>query len=773
MSELPQLISDLALILIVAGLTTIVFKRLKQPLVLGYILAGFLAGPHMPYTPSIEEIESIEVWSQIGVIFLMFSLGLEFSFKKILKGGASPIIAACFIMSAMWGMGCGAGYLMGWTPINCMFVGGMLAMSSTTIIYKAFDDMGLMSRRFAGKVMSVLILEDILGIVVMVLLSAVAVSNKLQGGELIASLLKLGFFLLLWFLVGMWAIPTFLHRNRSFINKETLVIVSIGLCFLMVVVADSVGYSSALGAFMMGSILAETLEAERIDSAISSLKDLFGAIFFVSVGMMVSPADLVAHWLPIVVLVVTILIGQAVFGTMGYLFSGSSRSDALMSGFSMAQIGEFAFIIAALGQSLGVTEGFLMPIVVATSIITTFLTPYMIKLGARLTSGRPIPGRPSPSPSLVGSGADAADSQRDLLTTPLPTREGPGEGLSGEGLPGKSLPGKSRLGMFLRKVFLSTLVYGVLSVAVVSLLFVSLLLACRQIFGHWVGNAVCGVLVLLLLAPLLRPMVMKYNGSDEANRLRRKGFLGKSVVNATIVVRFLFAVDLVFYIIEFLSPFRWYFHVAVAVLVVFSFIRSKFVRRVSMKMEQTFMENLTRRENSGPAYARKLQGRDLHIARLTLPEGSTWAGKTLAQLRIGGRSGVHVAAIVRDHHRLNVPGGQSMLFPHDVLEVVGNDDSIERLRQRMSAETERPAQDEGDLMQLLCMEVGHGSPLAGTLVKDSGIRATYRCMVVGVEDPSGNIRTAGADHEIRPGDKMWLAGSHDELMRLKQVLTLS
>lgn len=375
MSSLPSLISDLALILIVAGVTTIVFKRLKQPLVLGYILAGFLAGPNMPYTPSVVDYQTIDVWSEIGVIFLMFSLGLEFSFKKILKGGASPIIAACIIMACMWGMGCGAGYLLGWSTINCMFVGGMLAMSSTTIIYKAFNDLGLMTRHFAVKVMSVLILEDILGIVVMVVLSAVAASNKFQGTELVFSLLKLGFFLLVWFVVGMWAVPTFLHRNRSFINKETLMIVSIGLCFLMVVVADSVGYSTALGAFMMGSILAETVDAERIDSAISSIKDLFGAIFFVSVGMMVSPADLVAHWLPIIVLVCTILIGQSVFGTMGYLLSGSSRSDALMSGFSMAQIGEFAFIIAGLGQSLGVTDGFLMPVVVATSIITTFLTP--------------------------------------------------------------------------------------------------------------------------------------------------------------------------------------------------------------------------------------------------------------------------------------------------------------------------------------------------------------------------------------------------------------
>ena len=527
---MSQLIADLALILIVAGITTIIFKRLKQPLVLGYILAGFLAGPNMSYMPSIQDKESIEVWSQIGVIFLMFSLGLEFSFKKILKGGPSPIIAACFIMFAMWGMGCGVGYLMNWSPTDCMFVGGMLAMSSTTIIYKAFDDMGLLTRRFASKVMSVLIFEDILGIVVMVLLSALAVSNNLEGTDLIVSLVKLGFFLLLWFLVGMWIVPTFLHSNRSFINKETLVIVSIGLCFLMVVVADSVGYSSALGAFMMGSILAETLEAERIDSAISSIKDLFGAIFFVSVGMMVSPSQLVEYWIPIVVLVFAILIGQAVFGTIGYLLSGSSRSDALMSGFSMAQIGEFAFIIAALGESLHVTDGFLMPIVVATSIITTFLTPYMIKLAAKLSTS-------------IKPEEPQVKKRRGRKSQPILTIN-------------------ETLKTFIKKLVLQTTIYSVLSIAVVSLVFVSLLVVCRHLFGHWVGNAVCGVLVLLLLAPLVRPIIMRNNTSREANALRKQGRWYAFLVNFTIFVRFAFVVNIVFYVIEFLSPLPWMLHIS-------------------------------------------------------------------------------------------------------------------------------------------------------------------------------------------------------------------
>ena len=376
---MESFISDLALILISASLVTLVFKRLKQPLVLGYIVAGFLAGPHMPYTPSVSDMSSIHTWADIGVIFLMFTLGLEFSFKKIVKMGIGPVIAACSVMFCMMSVGNMVGHMFGWGSMNSLFLGGMLAMSSTTIIYKAFDDLGLRQQKFAGEVLSVLILEDILGILLMVVLSALAVSRQFQGMELVGSLFKLGFFLILWFVVGVYIIPIFLRRTHRFLNKETLLVVSIGLCFLLVVIAGKVGYSSAFGAFMMGSILAETVEAEKIERVVSPVKDLFGAIFFVSVGMLVDPAVLAAYWLPIVVLCIAIIVGQAVFGTTSFLLSGQPLRIAVQGGFSLAQIGEFAFIIASLGISLGVTSDFLYPVVVAVSIITTFFTPYMIR----------------------------------------------------------------------------------------------------------------------------------------------------------------------------------------------------------------------------------------------------------------------------------------------------------------------------------------------------------------------------------------------------------
>ena len=379
MSEVPTLINDLALILIVAGAVTILFKKLKQPLVLGYIMAGFIVSPHMPDTMSVIDNSDIKTWADIGVMFLLFSLGLDFSFKKIVKMGISPVITTLTIIFAMMTLGIVVGHAFDWKRMDCIFLGGMLAMSSTTIIYKAFSDMGLRQQKFAGPVMSVLILEDVLAIVMMVMLSALASGANPDGGEMIGSVMKIGFFLVLWFVVGIFAVPLFLRSTRKFINNETLLIVSLGLCCLMAVVSTKVGFSSAFGAFVMGSILAETIEAGKIEKLVAPVKDLFGAIFFVSVGMLVDLNIIIEYAVPIGVLVLTILVGQAVFGTFGFMIGGQSLKSAMRCGFSMAQIGEFSFIIASLGLSLHVTGGFLYPVVVAVSVITTFLTPYMIR----------------------------------------------------------------------------------------------------------------------------------------------------------------------------------------------------------------------------------------------------------------------------------------------------------------------------------------------------------------------------------------------------------
>lgn len=750
MDNLAPLISDLALILIVAGVVTLIFKRLTQPLVLGYIVAGFLAGPHMPYTPSVEDLTSIHLWSEIGVIFLMFTLGLEFSFKKIVKMGIGPVIAACTVMFCMIGVGRFLGTLFGWDSMNSLFLGGMLAMSSTTIIYKALDDLGLRQQKFAGEVLSVLILEDILGILLMVVLSALAVSRHFEGAELMGSLLKLGFFLILWFVVGVYVVPLFLRGTRKWMNRETLLVVSVGLCFLLVVIASKAGYSSAFGAFMMGSILAETVEAESIERVTAPVKDLFGAIFFVSVGMMVDPAVLAEYWLPILAICVAIIVGQAVFGTTGFLLSGQPLRVAVQCGFSLAQTGEFAFILAALGVSLHVTADFLYPVVVAVSIITTFLTPYMIRAAAPvyewLERSMPKPVRRMAGHAPRGRRAkktgDASDWKRLLI----------------------ALTGIS-------------VAYTTLCVAAVGISFASLLPASRGVLGHWPGNVVCGVLTILVASPFLRAIVMRKNHSEEWKSIARRGRLARVGLWSTFAVRYMLAAAVVYYVLDFLSPFWWPFHVAASLLIVAGMVASRGVKWVSIKMERTFMQNLKIREVSArraavagmPAYARRLEARNIHIAQLEIPANSRWGGRTLAELSVSHTDGVMVVAIRRGDYRINIPDGHTEIYPGDGIEAIGDDAGIAAFAARLQSEVHADMTEAsgGARLAVRRLIIRDGSPFEGHTLSGSGIRSRHHCMVIGFEEENDVIAYATAERKIMRGDTLWVVG---EELAVKKLL---
>ena len=731
-----ELLSDLALILAVAGVVSVVFKRLKQPVVLGYIVAGFLAGPHMPYTPTVDDVEGINLWSEIGVIFIMFSLGLEFSFKKILKLGISPILCALCIMTCMIGIGSLVGGLFGWSSMNRLFLGGMLAMSSTTIIYKAFDDLGLRQRKFVKSVMSVLILEDILGIVLMVMLSAMAVTRTFEGTAMVMSLVKLAFILSLWFLVGIYIVPLFFRKNSNYINSETLLVMSIGLCFLLVILATKAGYSAAFGAFMMGSILAETVEAERIEAAVCSVKDLFGAIFFVSVGMLVDPAVILEYWLPILVIVLSILVGQSIFGTMSYILSGQNLRDALQSGFAMAQIGEFAFIIASLGVSLKVTDAYLYPIVVAVSIITTFLTPYMIKLSQRLSEGETLDAMQHMMKQFHVLHTDRAVK----VDTPI---------LS-----------------YVVAVLRQTAGYYVLTLAAITLSLASFLPFCRSVFTHWPGNAICGVVTLTLISLFLRPVIMRKHHSVEARRMCSRGKAYRIIFYVLFLVRYALATWAVYYLFDYLSPYRWYWHVLLSIGVVFLILRSRGVKYYSIRMERTFRHNLTRRDRHyreamedrrNPRYGRRLRGRDLHIVRLTLPDNTMWGGKRLMELKFGREDNVILVAVLRGEHRINLPDGHTMLFPRDVIEVVGDDASIEAFSARMETECMEWNDQESEL-SLQRIVIDADSPFLGKTILESHIRRQLSSIVIGNELQDGTLSIATADYVFRQGDIIWLVG---------------
>ena len=750
MSEVPTLINDLALILIVASTVTLLFKKLKQPLVLGYIMAGFIVSPHMPYTMTVMDTVDIKTWADIGVMFLLFSLGLDFSFKKIIKMGITPVITTLTIIFAMMTLGIVVGHAFDWKRMDCIFLGGMLAMSSTTIIYKAFTDMGLRQQKFAQPVMSVLILEDILAIVMMVMLSAIASGNNPDGGEMIGSVVKIGFFLVLWFVVGIFAVPWFLRSTRKLINNETLLIVSLGLCCLMAVVSTKVGFSSAFGAFVMGSILAETIEAAKIEKLVAPVKDLFGAVFFVSVGMLVDPKIIVEYAIPIAVLVLTILLGQSIFGTFGFLIGGQSLKSAMRCGFSMAQIGEFSFIIASLGLSLHVTGEFLYPVVVAVSVITTFLTPYMIRLSV-------------PSYNVL---------ERHL---PKPWVRA----LNNITLSHPSSAPKSNWHSLIAQMARITLIYSILSVATIALMLTFFLPFIRRMMPgmHWWANGICGVLTVMFIAPFLRAIVMKKNHSEEFRALWNDSRSNRMPLLVTILVRLIIASAFVFYICNYLTRFTNALMMTIALAVVGIMILSRGLKKQSIKMERMFVQNLRSRDIEQqvlglkkPLYEGHLLDRDIHISEIEIPENSTWSGLCLADLRLSNRFGIHVSSILRGHRRINIPGGDDIVFPGDKLQVIGSDSQLAAAHAALAVDIEPDDPDiEKREMRLSQIIIDKHSPFVGKTLPETGLRSEFNCMVVGREEGKENLSMVGATYKMRLGDILWIVGEDESLRRLQDA----
>jgi len=749
-SEVPTLINDLALILIVASTVTLLFKKLKQPLVLGYIMAGFIVSPHMPYTMSVMDTVDIKTWADIGVMFLLFSLGLDFSFKKILKMGITPVITTLTIIFAMMTLGIVVGHAFDWKRMDCIFLGGMLAMSSTTIIYKAFTDMGLRQQKFAQPVMSVLILEDILAIVMMVMLSAIASGNNPDGGEMIGSVMKIGFFLVLWFVVGIFAVPWFLRSTRKLINNETLLIVSLGLCCLMAVVSTKVGFSSAFGAFVMGSILAETIEAAKIEKLVAPVKDLFGAVFFVSVGMLVDPKIIVEYAIPIAVLVLTILLGQSIFGTFGFLIGGQSLKSAMRCGFSMAQIGEFSFIIASLGLSLHVTGEFLYPVVVAVSVITTFLTPYMIRLSV-------------PSYNVL---------ERHLPKTWV-------RALNNITLSQPSSAPKSNWHSLIAQMARITIIYSILSVATIALMLTFFLPFIRRMMPgmHWWANGICGVLTVMFISPFLRAIVMKKNHSEEFRALWNDSRSNRMPLLVTILVRLIIASAFVFYICNYLTRFTNALMMTIAVAVVGIMILSRGLKKQSIKMERMFVQNLRSRDIEQqvlglkkPLYEGHLLDRDIHISEIEIPENSTWSGLCLADLRLSNRFGIHVSSILRGHRRINIPGGDDIVFPGDKLQVIGSDSQLAAAHAALAVDIEPDDPDiEKREMRLSQIIIDKHSPFVGKTLPETGLRSEFNCMVVGREEGKENLSMVGATYKMRLGDILWIVGEDEALRRLQDA----
>ncbi len=737
--NIEGLIADLALILVLGAVSTILFRKLKQPIVLGYIVAGFLVGPHFDYFPTIHNEENIEFWAQIGIIVLLFSLGLEFSFKKLMNVGGSAIVTALIIVSGMMGLGVVVGHALDLSNINCLFLGGMLSMSSTTIIIKAFNDLGLNHRRFVPHVLAVLICEDLFAVVMMVLLSSIALNNSVEGSELLMSIGKLVFFLVIWFTVGVYVIPSFFKWSRRLINDEILLVVAMGMCFLMAVFSVYSGFSMALGAFVMGSILAGTCEAEHIERLVKPVKDLFGAVFFISVGMMVDTGIIAQYAGTIATLSVVVIAGMIVFGTFGMLATGQSLKIAIESGFSLTQIGEFAFIIASLGLSLNVLEPSLYPIVVAVSVITTFFTPYFIKFAEPAYEWL-LPRMP----------------QRVKLLLDRYTKQ------ESASVSVEKKIWKAVLGRYAWRILL----YSTLLIAIIVVSDSYLLPIMDEMIGETWGDVVASGITLTVMAPFLLALSMPSTKRSEWEALEaQSGSRSTMPLVAMSIVRLMLAFGLVSWYLSQVFTFTAGVTIGFGLLFIIVVFLSKKVRRRMREMEKRFLSNLNERELRRSGRNSTLVS-DLHVAYIHVGYNCPFVGERLRDSNLRKRYGVNVVSIQRGAAIFPIPTGDMRLFPGDLLGIVGTDEQIQRL---LPIVEDAPGSDiAGDdiEMKLMPIEVKDGSLLVGKTAASVRLRDDYQALLVAIQRGEDDYIKPDGSETFEPHDTLWVVGNETKLAAL-------
>ncbi|NEM98431.1 cation:proton antiporter [Pontibacter burrus] len=733
---------DLCLILGVASITTLIFKKLKQPLVLAYIIAGILVGPYCPFFPGVVEVEGTQVWAEIGVVFLLFSLGLEFSFRKLAKVGSASSIMALTEVIIMLLLGYLTGKFLGWGSIDSIFLGGILSISSTTIIIKAFEDLGMKTQRFVGLVFGVLIIEDLVAILLLVLLSTIALSQQFAGTEMLVSLLKLGFFLMIWFLSGILLIPTFLKRTSKLLDDEMLLIISVTLCLLMVILAVQAGFSQALGAFIIGSILAETTKAEKIESVIKPVKNLFGAIFFVSVGMLINPEMIVTYAGPILIISLITIVGKFISITGGGLMAGQGLRTSIQSGMSVSQIGEFSFIIATLGLTLKVTSDFLYPIAVAVSVLTTFTTPYLIRYS-----------------ELVYRKVDSALSPRwqELLN----------HYTSGA----QTISATSDWQLILKSYILNLVIYAVVLTAIVLLAdaYLHSFVAANTTQLLW-ADLVTSFITLIFMVPFLWALAIRHTQKEAQTRL----WATEKYRGLILVMRFVRIVIAVLFVAFLLNQFiSTLIALTVgAIMVILLVIFSKRIRQFYITIEDRFIDNLNEREiEEARRMHRNIAPWDAHLTSFDIKPTSSVIGQTLVQLQIREKFGVNIAVIERGDLTIMPPSQNDSLYPRDRIYVFGTDEQIEQFRQYLDSQSVLTEVDETrkEDVRLQKFIVSASSRLLHRTIRESGIRENTKGLIVGIERGQSRILNPSSNLTFEQGDILWIVGSPTRIKSLEEA----
>jgi monovalent cation:H+ antiporter-2, CPA2 family len=755
MVHLPKLIADLALILITGAITTLLFRRIKQPLVLGYIIAGFLVGPHLSITPTVADNDNIKTLAEIGVIFLLFSLGLEFSFKKLLRVGGAASITAFVEIAFITVTGYILARWMGWSVMDSLFLGGMLASSSTTIIIRAFDELGIKTKQYVRVVFGVLVVEDIVVILLMVLLSTMAVSKQFQGMELLFTVTKLLFFLALWFLAGIFLLPTFLKKAKKLLDDEALLILSIGLCLGMVVVATQVGFSAELGAFIMGSIMAETTSAEKVEHIIKPVKDLFAAVFFVSVGMMIDPQAIVQYGWPVLWITLLTLFGKLFSTTLGALISGQPLKQSVQVGMSMAQIGEFAFIVATLGLSLGVISDFIFPVVVGASAITTFTTPYMIKFSEPVYNFivKNLPAKWVIALSNYSSGAQHIQAESNWKVV--------------------------------MKSYASIVVTNGIILIALFLISVNFLMPfVNEHIENSLLNKVTGLVITLgVSAPFLwalmakKPAISAYKELWLVNKYNRGPLLVLEISRNIIGILLIG-----FWVNGFFST-KITFLLAVPLIIIVMLLFSKRIQAFYQRIEGRFLSNLNAREKlAGEQQAEKnpVQNRfnpqsdlspwDAHMIDMEVNPQAEYIGKTLVELGWREKYGINIAYIKRGEKLIYAPGRNNRLLPFDHVGIIATDDQMQTFRPVFDAiETVEKTKEHLDDIVLQKIVVDEHNKLKGLSIRGSHIRERTNGLVVGIERDKERILNPDSTTNFEWGDVVWIVGERKKIHRLNSV----
>jgi len=741
MESVPALFSDLALILITAGVTTVIFKWLKQPLVLGYIVSGFLIGPHFTYFPVVGDATSVSTWSEIGMVFLLFAIGLEFSFKKLKKVGGPGAIMVLTELIIMFTIGFFVGKLFGWQRMNCIFLGCMLSISSTSIIVKAFDDLKLKNEKFTADVIGALVVEDLVAVILMVILSTLSVGNTFDGGELVLSMLKLVFFLIIWFIFGIYLIPSFLRLIRKFMTEETLVIIAIGLCFMMVMLANYAGFSSALGAFVMGSILAETLEADIIHRLITPIKNLFGAIFFVSVGMMVNPQILVQYTWPVVIIALTVMIIKTLSATFGMLISGRDIQTSLKAGFCFCQIGEFSFIIASLGLSFKVIDEYLYPIIVTVSIITTFFTPYIIRLANPLYEwlNPRIPERWKQAMTNYSQGFKVNENTTLTFKT------------------------------FVVNQFKNMVIYGCIIFALAVICFSAIgPFIIKNINGLW-GGVVSIAVTLVILSPFIWAMAFKYKISLTNSRLITKNAFERHVIAIIFILRYLIAITIVTMIIRHFVSINIFEAIGIAIAVSVLLAFSNGIMKFYDRLEKNFMENLNKRQKQASFMIPEVLQQNFHLEKMTVSPLSQIVGKQLKDTVFRPKFKVSVVCVERGKNIYDLPDKDLTFYPYDVVTLVGSDENINKVKPIIEIEdNELIREREKHNLSLHNVKISEKSPLCHVSLLNSMFKDKYDAMVIAIQRDTEFVLSPSASTVFNNNDIVWFVSSNEAANLIKQ-----